>query len=72
MKSFDDVENYLIEKMNARGVPGFQVAIVQGDQIAYSKTFGYANIEKQIPVTLKTIFRVASVSMSYLWVAGAR
>jgi len=62
MKSFDDVENYLIEKMNARGVPGFQVAIVQGDQIAYSKTFGYANIEKQIPVTLKTIFRVASVS----------
>ncbi len=51
------MDNY--SKMNLySGVVG----VVQNDKVIYSKAFGYSDLEKNIPNTLTTEFRLASVS----------
>jgi len=44
-------------------VPGAAVALVKDDKIFFSKGYGYADLEKKIPVVPdKTLFRVGSIS----------
>lgn len=42
--------------------PGGQVVVRKEGQLIYSKNFGYANLEHQLPVKDDTVFHVASVS----------
>ncbi len=46
-------------KFNIRGM---QVAVVRGDSLLYSKGFGMADVEKEIPMQPTNIMRIASVS----------
>jgi len=48
--------------MESRHVPGFSVAVVKGEDIVWSKGFGYSNLEREIPASPETVYRVASVS----------
>ncbi|TRO54132.1 serine hydrolase [Candidatus Bathyarchaeota archaeon] len=59
---FEDVERYLVDEMNKRGVPGFSAVIVKDKEIVWAKGFGYANREAKIHATPDTVYRVASVS----------
>lgn len=59
---FDKAENFLLKVFEERKVPGASVAFVSGEDIIWSKGFGYSNLEKEIPTTPETVFRVASVS----------
>lgn len=43
-------------------IPGMAVAIKQGNTILLKQSYGYADLEKKIPVTPQTTFRVASVT----------
>ncbi|SDE64567.1 CubicO group peptidase, beta-lactamase class C family [Mucilaginibacter pineti] len=45
--------------------PGCAVSVVMGDHIVYSKGFGLANVEYNIPVTPETVFTLASVSKEF-------
>ena len=42
-------------------LPGLSVAVMKDGKIIYAEGFGYADIEKKIPVTTATQFRTASV-----------
>ncbi|SFR35723.1 CubicO group peptidase, beta-lactamase class C family [Robiginitalea myxolifaciens] len=47
-------------------IPGAAVAVLQGDSVVFSKGYGSANLEYDIPITPdKTIFHVASVSKQF-------
>lgn len=46
-------------------VVGFSVAVVQNNKIVYTHSFGMQDIEKNIPLTDKAIFRIASISKSF-------
>ncbi len=46
-------------------VPGIAVAITKGDSIIFSEAFGYADLNKKIPVTEKTIFPIGSMGKSF-------
>jgi len=59
---FDKVERFITKEMEKRHVPGFSVAIVQGKEIVWAKGFGYSNLEREIPASPETVYRVASVS----------
>lgn len=45
--------------------PGVSIAIEQNGQLLYSKSYGSANLEWQIPISNKTRFHVASVSKQF-------
>ncbi|WP_293864765.1 serine hydrolase domain-containing protein [Steroidobacter sp.] len=44
------------------GKPGIAVAIQRGNQVIYSKGFGYADVEHRVPVTPDTVFPIGSIT----------
>jgi CubicO group peptidase (beta-lactamase class C family) len=44
------------------GAPGAVVAVVEGGRILLVRGYGYANLERRIPVTSSTVVRVGSLS----------
>jgi len=55
----------IAKAMIPAGGPGASVAVTQNDRVIYSKGFGLANLEYNIPNTPQTIFHVASVSKQF-------
>ena len=45
--------------------PGVAVGIVKNGELIFSKGYGNANLEYNIPITTKTVFNVASVSKQF-------
>lgn len=45
--------------------PGVAIAVVQDGQVVFSKGYGTANLEYDVPVSSSTIFHVASVSKQF-------
>lgn len=59
LNDFDKKVNHF---MKLYGVPGTSVAVIHQGKIIFNKGYGFANKEEKIPVTEKTIFRIASIS----------
>ncbi|HOW96702.1 MAG TPA: serine hydrolase domain-containing protein [Kiritimatiellia bacterium] len=53
---------WITEQMEMQDVVGLSVALVDGQEIAWARGFGYADLENGIPVTTDTVFRVGSVA----------
>lgn len=53
------------------GSPGLAVAVVRDGRMVFSKGYGLANLEHQIPITSSTVFDVASVSKQFTGLAVA-
>ena len=62
--SITQSERYVSEFMEARQVPGMQIAVSHKDELVWSECFGYSNLELEISVTKQSKFRIASVSKS--------
>ncbi len=57
----------LIEtNMAAYHIPGVAVCIVKDSQIVWTRCFGYANLERSIPVADTTVFILASISKTFV------
>lgn len=55
----------LWELAQGSGVPGLSAAIVRDQEIVWAAGFGFADIEKNIPATEKTLYRIASLSKPF-------
>jgi CubicO group peptidase (beta-lactamase class C family) len=57
------LDNFFAQQMAKEHVPGAVFVLVKDGKIFFSKGYGYADLEKKIPVVPdKTLFRVGSVS----------
>jgi D-alanyl-D-alanine carboxypeptidase len=52
-----------------RGLPGMAVGVVQDQKLVWSKGFGFADVEKRMPMTAQTRFRIASNSKLFTAIA---
>lgn len=52
----------LLEQFLREGLPGCALQVAQNGKTIYEGYFGYADVEKKIPVTKDSIFRMASMS----------
>ncbi|MBI9045307.1 MAG: beta-lactamase family protein [Anaerolineaceae bacterium] len=64
-KTLNNIEETIIELMKESALPGLAVGVVKDGELVYSQGFGYANIEKKIPVTADTVFRIMSISKTF-------
>jgi len=55
-------DELIVEAMNERATPGAGVAVTSGSETVYVKGFGLADVERERPVTPKTVFRIGSIS----------
>jgi CubicO group peptidase (beta-lactamase class C family) len=66
------LDNYIsniFRNLQIDTMPGASVLVSQNGDIIYQKGFGYADIEKKIPVTPDTKFKIGSISKQFTAVA---
>ena len=56
------LEAWIESQMAYRGLPGMSVGIIFDQTLMWSRGFGYSDVEKKIPATPTTIYRLASVT----------
>ena len=56
-----EADTYLKTEMRNRGIPGLAVAVVRDGRIVATQTYGLADLELNVPVTLDTVFPIASL-----------
>lgn len=61
----EKIEAFIKKQMTVGNIPGMSVVIVMGDQTVYEKGFGFADLEKKIPVTPTTMFEMGSTSKAF-------
>ncbi len=60
-KKIDDV----IKNIAIENGPGGAIAVAKGEEVLYSKAFGFADIDKLRPNTVNTLFDIASCSKQF-------
>ncbi|HUP79782.1 MAG TPA: serine hydrolase [Pirellula sp.] len=62
VSSLADLDRVIQEFMTKHEVPGASIAVTEDSKIVYSKGFGFADSETQLPVQPTSLFRIASLS----------
>ncbi len=60
-----ELEKYINEMMEKYQVPGMAIAIAHGEDVLYSKGFGYRKKEEEKEINSDTILGIASISKSF-------
>ena len=61
-KAATALEQFIQREMNDKRLPAFSIALVDDQQIVWSKGFGYADPPRKTIATADTIYRIGSVS----------
>jgi CubicO group peptidase (beta-lactamase class C family) len=59
------IDSLVTSEMRARRIPGAAIAIVDDGKTVYKKAYGIANLETETPVTLNSVFELASVTKQF-------
>lgn len=65
----DRFNRFVSGVMQDKKIPGLAVTLVKGDEIVFSRGYGYRDLEKSLPASENTLFGVGSVSKSFTGVA---
>ncbi len=68
-KEIDTLDKKLTKISQETLIPGFAANILQGDEVIYSKGFGYSDIANQHKFSPQTINIIASISKTFIGVA---
>jgi CubicO group peptidase (beta-lactamase class C family) len=61
----EKAEAAIQQLMQTTPIVGLSVAVVKDNQIIYNHSFGYKDLEQQLPLQNNNIFRIASISKSF-------
>ena len=61
----EKAEAEIQQLMRTTPVVGLSVAVVKDNKIIYNHSFGFKDVEKELPLTNESIFRIASISKSF-------
>ena len=67
--AYDALEQFIAHEQREKHLPAVSIALVDDQQIVWSKGFGYANPSDSTPATANTIYRVGSVSKLFTDIA---
>ena len=56
----------LFASWDSPGSPGCALAVTQNGRLTYSRGYGYANLDYDIPITPQTVFDVGSVNKQFV------
>ena len=64
-ETFEDGVKAHLRKLTTEELPGMAVLVARDGKIVFQAGFGFADLEKKIPVTLETKFRIGSVTKQF-------
>ncbi len=56
------IDERLAKEVKENGFPSLSVGIVRGQRVVYAKSFGHADMEREIKATPETIYRIGSIT----------
>lgn len=65
----DELDQWLVELMQKRNIPGLQLAVVRDNKVIKVASYGVANIEDNIAVDADTLFVINSATKAFVGVA---
>lgn len=65
-----DLDAFIAEEMELERLPGVATVIVKDGQIVWLQSYGFADVENNVPVTDSTAFSLASVSKLFVGTAA--
>lgn len=66
------IEEEVPKWMEKGKIPGLSLVVIKGDQPVYIKSFGYADLEKETPVSPETLFELGSCSKAFTALAALK
>lgn len=63
--TFAKLEKFVFEKLSALNTPALSIAIREGDEIVWSRGFGFRSVEQRKGATAGTLYDVASITKSF-------
>lgn len=67
--AYPEIRRALQEYREEQNIPGLAFGIIVDDELAYADAFGLRHVETNAPVTRDTVFRIASMSKSFVAMA---
>lgn len=64
------LDTWVATTVAQRGQPGLSIGVVLGDRLVWAKGYGFADLEKKVPATPQTLYRVASITKTFTAVAN--
>lgn len=58
----DDLDDLIREQMAAAQIPGLAVGLARDGEVAFARSYGFADLEQRRPVTPDTMFHIASIT----------
>lgn len=62
----DSVDAFVAAEMARMHIPGVSLAVVRAGKVVKAKGYGFADVERNEPVTPETVFKIGSVSKQFL------
>lgn len=62
----DSVDRLVMAEMARQHIPGVALAVVRAGRVVRAQGYGLANVELNVPVTPRTVFKIGSVSKQFL------
>ena len=62
----DETDEFINGQLREQNIPGLALAIVKDGKIVKAEGYGYADLERRIPVTPVTVLKIASVSKQFI------
>jgi CubicO group peptidase (beta-lactamase class C family) len=59
------LDKWISLQLRERHLPGLAIGIVHQGDLIWGKGYGFSNIEQNMPVTLDTRFRIASITKTF-------
>jgi len=63
--TFKEVEKYIVNHLIENKIPGIACCVVKENRMIWSGAYGWANIEKGIPMSIDGIMNIASISKTF-------
>lgn len=59
------IDAMINQRMATYNIPGYTIAIIKNGQLVFQKCYGFADLQRRIPVTDNTVFGLASVTKTF-------
>ena len=67
--SFAKYERFILDKITDTRLPGLSAALVKGDEVVWSRGFGFRDLKTGLAATPQTIYSIGSVTKSFTCIA---
>jgi D-alanyl-D-alanine carboxypeptidase len=61
----DDIDRYVQSQLKRQHIPGLSLAVIQKGRIVKLRGYGFADLERNVPVTPATVFEIGSITKQF-------